>query len=134
MAVSSDQLSASDSDDNPSSNMSTKPNPHHHSLPNTHTHHRPRRRATLLLPILLNQLYLLLTLSLYFRTLLPHLRESNRIRRRAGMDAAAAATVMDLLLDAAARSGATLLVATHDPALLERLPRQIRLQAGRIVA
>ena len=52
----------------------------------------------------------------------------------ASLDAAAAATVMDLLLDAAARSGATLLVATHDPALLERLPRQLRLQAGRIVA
>ena len=52
----------------------------------------------------------------------------------ASLDAAAAATVTDLLLDAAARSGATLLVATHDPALLERLPRQLRLPAGRIAA
>ena len=52
----------------------------------------------------------------------------------ASLDAAAAITVVDMLLDAAARSGATLLVATHDPALLERLPRHLRLQAGRIAA
>ena len=52
----------------------------------------------------------------------------------ASLDAAAAAMVADLLLDAAARSGATLLVATHDPALLDRLPRHLRLQAGRIAA
>ena len=50
----------------------------------------------------------------------------------ASLDAAAAHAVGTLLLDAAATGGATLLVATHDPALLARLPRRLRLHAGRL--
>jgi len=50
----------------------------------------------------------------------------------ASLDAAAAHAVGTLLLDAAAAGGATLLVATHDPALLARLPRSLRLHAGRL--
>ncbi len=50
----------------------------------------------------------------------------------ASLDAAAAHAVGTLLLDAAAAGGATLLVTTHDPALLARLPRSLRLHAGRL--
>lgn len=50
----------------------------------------------------------------------------------ASLDAATAHAVGTLLLDAAAAGGATLLVATHDPALLARLPRRLRLHAGRL--
>ena len=50
----------------------------------------------------------------------------------ASLDAAAGREVGTLLLDAAAAGGATLLVATHDPALLDRLPRRLRLDAGRL--
>ena len=52
----------------------------------------------------------------------------------ASLDAAAGREVGTLLLDAAAAGGATLLVATHDPALLERLPRRLRLHAGQLQA
>ncbi len=52
----------------------------------------------------------------------------------ASLDPVAAQVVADLLLEAAARSGATLLVATHDPAILARLPRRLRLQSGRLAA
>lgn len=52
----------------------------------------------------------------------------------ASLDAAAAAGVGAMLLDVAAQSGAALLVATHDPALLGLLPRQIRLHAGQVAA
>lgn len=50
----------------------------------------------------------------------------------ASLDHAAAAQVADLLLHAAATSGATLLVATHDRALLDRFPRRLALRAGRL--
>ena len=50
----------------------------------------------------------------------------------ASLDAAAAAEVTTLLLQAATTSGATLLVATHDPALLARLPTRLRLTNGRL--
>ncbi len=50
----------------------------------------------------------------------------------ASLDAAAAHAVGTLLLDAAAAEGTTLLVATHDPALLARLPCRLRLHAGRL--
>ncbi len=52
----------------------------------------------------------------------------------ASLDQANAADVFSLLLDSAAETGATLLVATHDPALLARVPRRLRLQAGRLAA
>ena len=48
----------------------------------------------------------------------------------ASLDAAAAEAVGTLLLDAARDAGATLLVATHDPALVERLPRRLVLHGG----
>ncbi len=50
----------------------------------------------------------------------------------ASLDAPAAARVGELLLRAAAEAGATLIVATHDTALLARLPRRIRLHAGQL--
>lgn len=51
----------------------------------------------------------------------------------ASLDRAGAMRVADLLLDLVGRSGASLIVISHDPALLDRLPRQIRLAAGRPV-
>ena len=42
--------------------------------------------------------------------------------------------VLDLLLRWNEQSGATLLVATHDPAILARLPRRVRLRDGVVVA
>ena len=42
--------------------------------------------------------------------------------------------VMDLLFGLRARLGTTLLLITHDPALAERCPRQIRIEDGRIVS
>ncbi len=50
----------------------------------------------------------------------------------ASLDAAAAARVGELLLHAAAEAGATLIVATHDTALLARLPNRLRLRAGQL--
>lgn len=50
----------------------------------------------------------------------------------ASLDAEAAAGVGALLLDAAREGGATLVVATHDPALLDRLPRRWTLAGGRL--
>lgn len=47
----------------------------------------------------------------------------------AALDDANAARVADLLLDAAAQGGATLLVATHDARLAGRFPRRIELAA-----
>ncbi len=52
----------------------------------------------------------------------------------ASLDATAAAQVGDLLLHAAAEAGATLVIATHDPALLARLPRRLLLRAGELHA
>ncbi len=50
----------------------------------------------------------------------------------ASLDAPSAARVSELLLHAAAEAGATLLVATHDTALLARLPGRLRLRAGQL--
>ena len=50
----------------------------------------------------------------------------------ASLDATTAARVGELLLHAAADAGATLIVATHDVALLARLPSRLRLRAGQL--
>ena len=50
------------------------------------------------------------------------------------LDSANGELVLDLLLRWNAESGATLLVATHDPAVLARLPRRVRLRDGVVVA
>lgn len=50
----------------------------------------------------------------------------------ASLDATAAARVGELLLHAATEAGATLLVATHDKALLALLPSRLRLHAGQL--
>jgi len=51
----------------------------------------------------------------------------------ASLDADAGAVVADLLAELAAECGATLLVATHDRRLTDRLPRHIRLEDGRLL-
>jgi len=48
----------------------------------------------------------------------------------ASLDARHAEAVADLLIEAAAQSGATLICASHDPNLLARLPRRLDLAAG----
>ena len=50
----------------------------------------------------------------------------------ASLDAEAGAVVAALLIELAAEAGATLIVASHDPRLLERLDRVVRLEAGRV--
>jgi putative ABC transport system ATP-binding protein len=50
----------------------------------------------------------------------------------ASLDTATAAAVGDLLLSAAREAGAMLIVATHDQALLARLPCRVALVAGRL--
>ncbi len=50
------------------------------------------------------------------------------------LDSANAAAVLDLMLRLNGELGTTFLVATHDPALIDRAPRRIRLADGRIVA
>jgi putative ABC transport system ATP-binding protein len=49
------------------------------------------------------------------------------------LDSANGELVLDLLLRWNAERGATLLVATHDPAVLQRLPRRVRLRDGVVV-
>lgn len=51
----------------------------------------------------------------------------------ASLDSEAGDAVGDLLLELSSESGCTLVVATHDLALAQRLDRRIRLVAGRIV-
>ena len=48
----------------------------------------------------------------------------------ASLDAGTASEVGSLLIEQAAAIGATLIVTTHDPALLARLPQRFRVQAG----
>lgn len=48
----------------------------------------------------------------------------------ASLDAETGAALASVMIDAAARRGATLLVVTHDTALLARLPRRLRLADG----
>ena len=50
----------------------------------------------------------------------------------ASLDAEAAAAVADLLMELAREVGATLLVATHDAALMARLGQVLRLEGGRL--
>jgi len=50
------------------------------------------------------------------------------------LDHASASAVVDVLLAAAAHSGAALVVATHDPAVAERLPEQWQIHGGRLGA
>jgi len=50
------------------------------------------------------------------------------------LDSATAAAIVDLLLELRREHGTTLVVATHDAALLERAPRVVRLRDGRVVA
>ena len=51
----------------------------------------------------------------------------------ASLDLDNARQVAELLLQAAAEWGSTLLVVTHDPSLTARLPRTVRLDRGRLV-
>lgn len=51
----------------------------------------------------------------------------------ASLDARTGAAVAGLLVDLARTEGATLIVVTHDPVLMERLDRRIALAGGRIV-
>lgn len=48
----------------------------------------------------------------------------------ASLDRASAAEVAGLLLEAATATGATLIVASHDPVLLDRMPRRLALASG----
>jgi putative ABC transport system ATP-binding protein len=50
------------------------------------------------------------------------------------LDSTTGQQVLDLLLAANAERGTTLLVATHDPAVLARVPRRVRLRDGAVVA
>jgi putative ABC transport system ATP-binding protein len=50
----------------------------------------------------------------------------------ASLDAASSQVVADLLIEGARLCGATMIVATHDAALLARLDRQLSMAAGRI--
>ncbi|SIR08447.1 putative ABC transport system ATP-binding protein [Rhizobium sp. RU35A] len=52
----------------------------------------------------------------------------------ASLDVESGAAVGDLLLEVAAETRSTLIVASHDPRLVERLDRRLSLAAGRIVA
>ncbi|KAB0680201.1 ABC transporter ATP-binding protein [Aureimonas leprariae] len=52
----------------------------------------------------------------------------------ASLDEAAGGQVADLLLELAAETGTTLIVASHDPRLVSRLGRELRLENGRIRA
>ena len=50
----------------------------------------------------------------------------------ASLDAESGAAVADLLMELSDRTGATLIVATHDERLIARLDRTVRLDGGRI--
>jgi putative ABC transport system ATP-binding protein len=52
----------------------------------------------------------------------------------ASLDLESGEAVGDLLLSVAADAGSTLILATHDQRLVERLDRRLTLKAGRIVA
>jgi putative ABC transport system ATP-binding protein len=52
----------------------------------------------------------------------------------ANLDTATGATVADLLLDVHRSRGMTLVIVTHDMALIERCGRQVRLLDGRVAA
>ena len=48
----------------------------------------------------------------------------------ASLDRASAADIAHLLVEAASDTGATLLVTSHDPVLLDRIPDRLRLEGG----
>jgi putative ABC transport system ATP-binding protein len=50
------------------------------------------------------------------------------------LDRATAGRVLDALFSVHARSGAALVVVTHDPMVAERLDRRVRLESGRLAA
>jgi putative ABC transport system ATP-binding protein len=50
------------------------------------------------------------------------------------LDRATAGRVLDELLAANSRSGAALVIVTHDPMVAERMGRRVRLENGRITA
>jgi len=50
----------------------------------------------------------------------------------ANLDSHTATELLDLMRDMNARHGATFVFATHDPAIIERAPRVVRLADGRI--
>jgi putative ABC transport system ATP-binding protein len=52
----------------------------------------------------------------------------------ANLDSKTGAEIVDLLARMNSERGTTFLIATHDPAILERSPRRVRLLDGRIVA
>jgi len=52
----------------------------------------------------------------------------------ASLDSGNGAQVIDLLSDAAVDGGSTLIVVTHDPAFIARLPRVLRLEGGRLLS
>jgi len=52
----------------------------------------------------------------------------------ANLDSRTGAEIIDLLARTNAERGTTFLIATHDPAIIERSPRTIRLLDGRVVA
>lgn len=52
----------------------------------------------------------------------------------ASLDAENGAAIADLLVELAYQGGATLIAVSHDPVLIDRLPRRLALAAGRIVA
>ena len=51
----------------------------------------------------------------------------------ASLDRDSAAALARLLIDAAARTGATLVVTSHDPALIDHVPTRLRLERGALV-
>ncbi|MCK5802995.1 MAG: ATP-binding cassette domain-containing protein, partial [Lentisphaeria bacterium] len=48
------------------------------------------------------------------------------------LDADSAAIILGLLFDLASKSGSTVVLTTHDPAVAERCVRRIHIEAGRI--
>jgi putative ABC transport system ATP-binding protein len=52
----------------------------------------------------------------------------------ASLDATSGAAVIEFLLEQVRASGATLLAITHDPAMIEAVDRELRLDHGRVVA
>ncbi|HEV8629869.1 MAG TPA: ABC transporter ATP-binding protein [Thermoanaerobaculia bacterium] len=49
------------------------------------------------------------------------------------LDSVTGQQVLELLLEHNRRSGATLVIATHDPAILARMPRRVRLRDGLVI-
>jgi putative ABC transport system ATP-binding protein len=52
----------------------------------------------------------------------------------ANLDSSTGAEIVDLLARTNSERGTTFLIATHDPAIIDRSPRRVRLLDGRVVA